>query len=120
MGFKVSNFIFSTIFVIFRQKIAKAFVVTDKADITTILGSLSLVMIYATACMRSGLPTEAPPNFSTYITQKPSILIAVIAASSPLLPYLPPALSSACFWVLEVSTPKITGLLYFKETFVIP
>jgi hypothetical protein len=43
-----------------------------------------------------------------------AILIAETAASSPLFPYLPPALSLACsrFWV--VRTPKIKGILLFR------
>ena len=38
-----------------------------------------------------------------------AIFIAVIAASSPLFPCIPPALSLACCNVLVVNTPKITG-----------
>ena len=46
--------------------------------------------------------------------------MAVIAASSPLLPWIPPARSRACCWLFGVKTPKITGLLYFNETLVKP
>ncbi len=48
------------------------------------------------------------------------ILIAVIAASSPLFPSFPPLLSLACWRLLGVRTPKITGRLYFSPTLVIP
>ncbi len=37
------------------------------------------------------------------------ILMAVIAASSPLWPCLPPMRSSACCWLSTVSTPKMVG-----------
>src|SRR4026207_304434 len=45
-----------------------AFVVPDKADKTTITGSVSLVTSVTIWCMRSGLPTLVPPNFITFIT----------------------------------------------------
>ena len=45
--------------------------------------------------------------------------MAVIAASTPLLPNIPRDRSIACCWVLSVR-PKITGLLYFRETSFIP
>ena len=43
-----------------------------------------------------------------------AIFMAVIAASTPLLPSFPPALSSACCKVLVVRTPKITGHLSLR------
>ena len=51
---------------------------------------------------------------------KTTILMAVTAASVPLFPCFPPDRSMACWRVLSVSTPKMTGLLYFKETSLIP
>src|SRR5690606_412228 len=106
-------------------------------------------------CIRSGLPTEVPPNFQTCIKFfwslikvsnkqlgligrwvkrhvaarhydwlifffNETILRAVMAASSPLFPCLPPALSSACSMLLGVKTPKTTGLSYFNETLTRP
>ena len=41
---------------------------------------------------------------------KSCIFIAVTAASSPLLPYFPPARSSACCMVSVVNTPKMKGI----------
>ena len=41
---------------------------------------------------------------------KSTILMAVIAHSSPLLPCIPPARSSACCMVSVVMRPKITGI----------
>src|SRR5436190_22166084 len=35
---------------------------------TTILGSWSFVINCATWCMRSGFPTDVPPNFITFIS----------------------------------------------------
>ncbi len=49
-----------------------------------------------------------------------TILIAVIAASSPLLPCLPPARSIACCWLFVVSMPKINGILYFRFKSLVP
>ena len=37
------------------------------ADSTTNVGSPDRVMSFATSFMRSGLPTEVPPNFITFI-----------------------------------------------------
>ena len=48
------------------------------------------------------------------------ILMQAIAHSIPLLPCLPPERSMACCIVLSVKTPKITGLLYFKLTCMMP
>jgi hypothetical protein len=45
-----------------------ALVVPDSADNTTILGSVSLVIKSFTWCIRSGFPTEVPPNFIIFIT----------------------------------------------------
>src|SRR5215471_1024157 len=47
----------------------KALVVPDNALSTTIFGSLSAVINFATSCIRSGFPTEVPPNFITFIVQ---------------------------------------------------
>ena len=51
---------------------------------------------------------------------KAAILMAVTAASVPLFPCFPPERSIACCRLLSVSTPKITALLYFKATSLIP
>jgi hypothetical protein len=42
-------------------------VVPDTALSTTIFGSASEVINLATSCIRSGLPTEVPPNFIIFI-----------------------------------------------------
>ena len=49
-------------------------------------------------------------NYFFKLQAKLIIFIAVSAHSLPLLPSLPPALSSACSMLSVVSTPKITGI----------
>src|SRR5450755_3509638 len=45
----------------------RALVVPLRALKTTIFFSGSAVMSFATSCIRSGFPTEVPPNFITFI-----------------------------------------------------
>ena len=52
-------------------------------------------------------------SFFYYYQIKLAIFIAVMAASMPLFPCIPPALASACCKVLVVSTPKIIGQFSF-------
>ena len=51
---------------------------------------------------------------------KSIILMAVMAHSSPLLPYLPPLLSFACCKSSVVSSPYITGVSLFALRRAIP
>jgi hypothetical protein len=45
-------------------------VVPERALNTTIVGSSSRVISVATWCILSGLPTEVPPNFITFILEQ--------------------------------------------------
>ena len=59
-------------------------------------------------------------NYFFKLQAKLIIFIAVSAHSLPLLPSLPPALSSACSMLSVVSTPKITGILPSTLSCVMP
>jgi len=67
---------------------------------------------------------EFQSQYETYVNKFQSIKLfcnsaissAVAAASSPLFPCIPPERAWACSRLLVVSTPNITGLLYFILT----
>ncbi len=63
MAFSPSSFCF---FSSLQDMSTNAFVVPDTAERTTSFLSLPEIS-FATACIRSGLPTEVPPNFNTFI-----------------------------------------------------
>lgn len=63
---------------------------------------------------------EIDKTYFLILSFRKAILIAVIAASSPLFPWIPPDRALACSIVLVVSTPKIKGILYSRLSRIIP
>merc|ERR1712174_43718 len=88
---------------------------------------LVLCLLFVVLCFHSILKASASSVFrnsgfglSCICFIRLAVSMAVTAASDPLLPAFPPALSKACSMVSQVRTPKIQGTRVLRPAVSVP